>query len=79
MMLSYLFTSVILGENTLEEEFLFCRALETTTRNEDIFALVDSFMKEEELEWNNCSSICTEGAPAMLGSRKGLSAQVKES
>ena len=67
-----------LGENTLEEEFLFCRALETTTRGEDIFALVDSFMKEEGLEWNNCSSICTDGAPAMLGSRKGFTARVKE-
>ena len=67
-----------LGENTLEEEFLFCRALETITRGEDIFALVDSFMKEEGLEWNNCSSICTDGAPAMLGSRKGFTARVKE-
>ena len=67
-----------LGENTLEEEFLFCRALETTTRGEDIFALVDSFMKEEGLEWNNWSRICTDGAPAMLGSRKGFTARVKE-
>ena len=66
-----------LGENTLEEEFLFCRALETTTRGEDIFALVDSFMKEG-LEWNNCSSICTDGAPAMLRSRKGFTVRVKE-
>ena len=36
-----------LGENTLEEEFLFCKALETTTRGEDMFALVDSFMNKE--------------------------------
>ena len=41
-----------LGESTSEEEFLFCRALETITRGNDIFALVDSFMKEEGLEWD---------------------------
>ena len=67
-----------LGENTLEEEFLFCKALETTTRGEDMFALVDSFMNKEGLEWRNCSSICSDGAPAMLGSCKGFTARVKE-
>ena len=65
-----------LGENTLEEEFLFCKALETTMRGEDMFS--DSFMNKEGLEWRNCSSICSDGAPAMLGSCKGFTARVKE-
>ena len=30
------------------------------------------------MEWNNCFSICTDVAPAMLGFWKGFSVQVKE-
>jgi len=43
-----------------------------------MFALVDSFMKADKLEWTKCSSICSDGAPTMLGSRRGFTARVKE-
>lgn len=66
------------GPVDLEEEFLFCRALPTTTTGEDIFQMVDQFLKEEELSWTNCFSICSDGAPAMLGARKGFTALVKK-
>ena len=39
-----------LGENNVEEEFLFCKALETINCGKDIFAFIDSFMKKEGLE-----------------------------
>ncbi|XP_068233586.1 zinc finger BED domain-containing protein 5-like [Palaemon carinicauda] len=34
------------GQEAMEEEFLFCRPLLTTTTGEDIFMKVDSFFKE---------------------------------
>ena len=67
-----------LVENYLGEEFPFCRAVETTTRREGIFALVNSFMKAEKIEWTKCSSICSDRAPAMLASHSGFTARVKE-
>ncbi|XP_042213300.1 protein FAM200A-like [Homarus americanus] len=37
------------GKSDMEENFLFCKRLETTTTGEDLFKLVDNFIKEENL------------------------------
>ena len=66
------------GPEDMEEEFLFCRPLQTTTTGEDIFMMVDSFFKEEGLHWKQCYSVCSDGAPAMLGARQGFTARVKQ-
>lgn len=60
------------GQEDMEEELLLCRSLQTTTRGEDIFMMVDSFFREEELNWRQCYSVCCDGAPAMLGARHGF-------
>lgn len=66
------------GPADLEEEFLFCHALPTTTTGEGVFHMVDQFLKKEDLSWTDCFSICSDGAPAMLGMRKGCTARVKQ-
>ena len=66
------------GPEDMEEDFLFCRPLQTTTTGEDIFMKVDSFLKEEGLLWRQCYSVCCDGAPALLGARQGFTAQVKQ-
>jgi len=66
------------GETDLEEEFLFCTPMKTTTTGADIFNVVDNFQQEEGLSWENCVSLCTDGAPAMLGVRQGFTARVKQ-
>jgi hypothetical protein len=66
------------GSMDLEEEFLFCSPLETTTTGADVFAMVDKFQQEEGLSWADCVSLCTDGAPAMLGVRQGFTARVKQ-
>ena len=58
-----------LGENNVEEDFLVCRTLKTTTQGEGIFALVDSFMKKERLSWM---------LQPCLRFLRGFTAQVKE-
>ncbi|XP_066983788.1 protein FAM200C-like [Macrobrachium rosenbergii] len=66
------------GKSDIEENFLFCKRLETTTTGEDLFKLVDNFIKEEGLKWDQCYSVCSDGAPAMLGARQGFTARVKQ-
>ncbi|XP_076049324.1 SCAN domain-containing protein 3-like [Oratosquilla oratoria] len=66
------------GKSDIEEDFLFCKRMETTTTGEDLFKLVDSFIKEEGLRWDQCFSVYSDGAPAMLGARQGFTARVKQ-
>ena len=62
---------------TVEEEFLFCKPLETTTKAEDVMAVVSTFFGEMNLSWKNIVGVCSDGAPAMLGSRSGFISLVK--
>lgn len=62
----------------IKEEFLFCTPLETTTKAKDIFYVVSRFLDEVNLKWENVIGCCTDGAPAMLGTRSGFQALVKK-
>ena len=66
------------GLAEMEEEFLFCTPLQTTTTGEDTFVMVDLFFKQEGLLWKQCYSVCCDGAPAMLGACQGFTARVKQ-
>jgi len=57
-------------------EYFFCQELRQTTTGADTFELVDENVKKHNLTWNNCISVCTDGAPAMQGRHKGFVAQV---
>ena len=48
------------------------------TTGEDIFKIVDGFMKENNLLWTGCEGICTDGVPSMVGSKKGFYRSGKE-
>ncbi|UYV82492.1 hypothetical protein LAZ67_21002516 [Cordylochernes scorpioides] len=56
--------------------YFFCKELKQRTTGADIFELVDENVMKYNLRWENCVSVCTDGAPAMKGSRKGLIAHV---
>ena len=58
--------------------FFFCRALEATTKADDVMAYISSFFEEAKFPWNKLVGVCTDGAPAMLGSRSGFITQVKQ-
>ena len=61
----------------IEEDFLFYRPLETATKASDVFKLVEEFFETEKLDWDKLGSVCTDGAPAMLGARSGFVKFVK--
>ena len=53
-------------------DFLFCRGLTSRTTEHDVLKVVSDFFTTEGLSWENVVGICTNGAPAMLGSRSGF-------
>ena len=53
---------------SVKEELLFC----TSTKASDALEKVDHFFNENEISWNNLCGVCTDGAPAMLGSKSGF-------
>ena len=62
---------------SVKEELLFCSALNTSTKASDVLEKVDHFLNENEISWNNLCGMCTDGAPAMLGSKNGFRALVQ--
>ena len=62
---------------SVKEELLFCSALNTSTKASDVLEKVDHFFNKNEISWNNLCGVCTDGAPAMLGSKSGFRALVQ--
>ena len=54
------------------DDFLFCRGLTSKTTAHDVLKVVSNFFTTEGLSWENVVGICTDRAPAMLGSRSGF-------
>nr|XP_039250101.1 protein ZBED8-like [Styela clava] len=66
------------GSSSIEEDMLLCKPLETTSKAEDVFKLVAEFFENNELKWDKLVGVCTDGAPAMIGSRSGFIARIKQ-
>ena len=54
---------------SIKEELLFCSALDTITKASDITEKVNHSFNENEIPWKNLCVVCTDGTPAMLGSK----------
>ncbi|GBP41759.1 Zinc finger BED domain-containing protein 5 [Eumeta japonica] len=52
-------------ESSFEEDMLICSALPTNTTGQEIFNKVNIFFEENNLSWNDCIDICTDGVEAM--------------
>ena len=57
---------------------MLCCPLETTTKADDVLAVVSTFFEENNLSWDRLVGVCTDGAPAMLGSRSGFITKIKQ-
>ena len=59
----------------IKEEFLFCKALSKTTKVQ----MVNNFFAKQDFNWKrNNGSLCTDGAPEMLGKTSGFASLVKK-
>lgn len=61
---------------SIQNHYLFCVELKTTTTGSDIFHAVNENIVSSGLDWNSCISVCTDGAPSMQGHKKGFISHV---
>jgi hypothetical protein len=60
------------------ENFCCCKELPETTKGQDIFNILSSYLESCGLSWSRCVGICTDTAPSMIGPVKGFVTLVKE-
>lgn len=65
-------------KESVEEDMLFCCPLETSSTANDVFEAVSNFFQAHDILWEKLIGVCTDGAPAMLGTRSGFVTKVKE-
>ena len=65
-------------DGDVKDEFLFCEPLQTTTKADDVFGLLANFFEKHQIKWEKIRSVCTDGAPAMIGKRSGFAALLKK-
>ncbi|KAL1276347.1 hypothetical protein QQF64_035970 [Cirrhinus molitorella] len=56
----------------LREDLLFCKLVTKRATADELFKIIDTYLKEADLKWDDCVGICTDGAQAMAGKRGGL-------
>ncbi|XP_066135745.1 protein FAM200C-like [Saccopteryx bilineata] len=64
--------------DTLHEESLAVLPMKETTRGEDLFKSFTEFAKEKNLPMDKLISVCTDGAPCMVGENRGFVALLRE-
>lgn len=65
-------------DNIFREEMLFMDSLQTTARGVDVLEKISDYFQKNNLNWEKLAGCCTDGAPAMLGSKSGFAKLLKE-
>lgn len=63
---------------SVEEDLFLCAPLETNTTGEEIFGVVDSYMREYHINWNKCIDMCSDRASAIIGKIKITATRINE-
>ena len=63
--------------NIIKEDLLISRELETTSKGIDVVNSISEYFEKYNIMWDKLVALCTDCAPAMLGSRSGLATLVK--
>ena len=64
-------------DDTIIEDLLFCKPILTNCRAHELFALLNNYFQEHNLEWQYCVVLCTDGGQAMSGRFGGLQTLVQ--
>ncbi|CAH1956719.1 unnamed protein product [Acanthoscelides obtectus] len=60
------------------EELLFCKPIELKATALALFAILNDYIIEGNIDWKNCVGICTDGARSMSGRFESIQALVKQ-
>ncbi|XP_025406396.1 protein ZBED8-like [Sipha flava] len=77
-LLLLVFVRFLDNNNLIKEELLLLQELSTTSKGSDILKIINDYFEKHDIMWEKLAGFCTDGAPAMLGSRSGLATLVKE-
>ncbi|XP_045470679.1 zinc finger BED domain-containing protein 5-like [Harmonia axyridis] len=73
-----IFVRVLDDDNIIKEKLLISRELETTSKGIDVMNSISEYFEKHNLIWDKLVGLCTDGTPAMLGSRSGLATLIKK-
>jgi hypothetical protein len=65
-------------EENIQEEFIFHLPLPERCTGSDIIKAVNDYFTAEDISRANCNGICTDGAAALTGHKKGFQAEVQQ-
>ncbi|XP_069098337.1 protein FAM200A-like [Pleurodeles waltl] len=65
------------NEKKIVEDLLFCKEMKGGTTGQDLFAVVDDFMVQNQIDWERCVGVCTDGGHSMSGCYQGLQACIR--
>ena len=60
------------NDGNIVEDLLFCKPILKNCRAHELFAILNNFFQENNLQWKYCAGLCTDGARAMSGRFGGL-------
>ncbi|KAF2354297.1 protein of unknown function DUF4371 [Trinorchestia longiramus] len=64
-------------DDVINEDFLLCKPLTTTTKVAEVKKPVDNFFKDKNLSWDMVSTVCSDRVPVTLGRKSCFGAVVK--
>ncbi len=64
-------------EESMEEDLFLCTPLETNATREEIFKIINCYMRKHDHDWDKCVNVCSDGAAAMVGKLKGTVSRIK--
>jgi hypothetical protein len=67
-----------LNYDEIQENFLCCKELPKTSKEQDTFNVLSSYLETKCLSWKNFVGICTDGAPSMVGPFRGFASSAKK-
>ena len=65
------------NDDNIVEDLLFCKPILTNGRAHELFAILNNFFQENNLQWKYCFGLYTDGARAVTGSFGGLQTLVQ--
>ncbi|XP_069059533.1 zinc finger BED domain-containing protein 5-like [Pleurodeles waltl] len=65
------------NKNKIVEDLLFCKEMKGGTTGQDLFVVVGDFMVQNQIDWERCVGVCTDGGRSMAGCYQGLQACIR--